>query len=373
MTEADVALGLAADFPLTGLDHLRFEVGNARQAAHFYSSAFGMRVIAYRGPEQGQRDAAEYVLAAGSASFVIAGALRPGTDLATHVATHGDGVRDIALGVDDVERAYALATERGAVGLAAPIEESDEHGRVVTAVIAAYGQTRHTLIDRSGYTGPFRPGFVSREPIVAAEPAFVAIDHVVGNVELGRMDFWVAFYHRVMGFTNMAEFVGADIATAYSALMSKVVADGTRKVKFPLNEPAAGKKRSQIDEYLDFYGGPGVQHVALSTEDILVSVDAMRAAGVEFLATPPSYYDDPVLRARIGEVRAPISELKARGILVDRDEDGYLLQIFTRPVQDRPTVFFELIERHGSAGFGKGNFQALFEAIEREQELRGNL
>jgi 4-hydroxyphenylpyruvate dioxygenase len=250
------------------------------------------------------------------------------------------------------------------------------------ATLATYGDTWHTLVDRSRYTGPFLPGFVARAPIVDRSAAiaagapkrfFQAVDHCVGNVELGRMDEWVSFYQRVMGFTNMAEFIGDDIATEYSALMSKVVANGTRKVKFPLNEPAVGKKKSQIDEFLEFFGGPGVQHVALATNDILATVDAMRAAGVEFLDTPDSYYEDPELRARIGEVRAPIEELQRRKILVDRDEDGYLLQIFTRPVQDRPTFFFELIERHGSLGFGKGNFKALFEAIEREQERRGNL
>jgi 4-hydroxyphenylpyruvate dioxygenase len=364
----------AGQFPLLGLDHLRFEVGNARQAAHYYSTAFGMTCIAYRGPEQGHRDSAEYVMVSGDARFVLAGPVRPGTDLAEHVARHGDGVRDIALEVAEVASAYVLACARGAQGLTPPTTISDEHGSVIYAVIAVYGDTRHTLIDRSQYRGPFLPGFVAREPIVAPGPRLVAgVDHVVGNVELGRMDEWVTFYNRVMGFTNMAEFVGEDIATEYSALMSKVVADGTRKVKFPLNEPAAGKKRSQIDEYLEFYGGPGVQHVALTVDDILAAVDAMRAQGVEFLATPASYYDDPALRARIGEVRVDVEELKVRGILVDRDEDGYLLQIFTRPVQDRPTVFFELIERHGATGFGKGNFKALFEAIEREQELRGNL
>ncbi|HEX3610312.1 MAG TPA: 4-hydroxyphenylpyruvate dioxygenase [Sporichthyaceae bacterium] len=363
-----------ATFALLGLDHLRFEVGNARQAAHYYSTAFGMKVVAYRGPEQGHRDAAEYVLESGTARFVIAGATRPGTDLARHVAAHGDGVRDIALAVPDVARAYSLACSRGAVGLRGPRAFSDQRGEIVSAVIGTYGETRHTLIDRSHYDGPFLPGFVERHLTGEAGPAvFDGIDHVVGNVELGRMDEWVGFYQRVMGFTNMAEFVGEDIATEYSALMSKVVADGSRKVKFPLNEPALGKRRSQIDEFLDFYGGPGVQHIALSTSDILGSVDAMRARGVEFLSTPDSYYDDPALRARIGEVRVPVEELKSRGILVDRDEDGYLLQIFTRPAQDRPTVFFEMIERHGSAGFGKGNFRALFEAIEREQELRGNL
>jgi 4-hydroxyphenylpyruvate dioxygenase len=363
-----------ATFALLGLDHLRFEAGNARQAAHYYSTAFGMKVVAYRGPEQGHRDAAEYVLESGTARFVIAGATRPGTDLARHVAAHGDGVRDIALAVPDVARAYSLACSRGAVGLRGPRAFSDQHGEIVSAVIGTYGETRHTLIDRSHYDGPFLPGFVERHLTGEPGPAvFDGIDHVVGNVELGRMDEWVGFYQRVMGFTKMAEFVGEDIATEYSALMSKVVADGSRKVKFPLNEPALGKRRSQIDEFLDFYGGPGVQHIALSTPDILGSVDAMRARGVEFLSTPDSYYDDPALRARIGEVRVPVEELKSRGILVDRDEDGYLLQIFTRPAQDRPTVFFEVIERHGSAGFGKGNFRALFEAIEREQELRGNL
>jgi 4-hydroxyphenylpyruvate dioxygenase len=371
---AQQTVASAGAFPLLGLDHLRFEVGNARQAAHYYSTAYGMTCVAYRGPEQGFRDTAEYVLVSGDATFVVAGAVHAGTDLGEHVAKHGDGVRDIALEVSEVGSAYVLACARGARGLTPPTTISDEHGSVTYAVIAAYGDTRHTLIDRKNYRGPFLPGFVARGPIVVPSQRIVAgIDHVVGNVELGRMDEWVEFYHRVMGFTNMAEFVGEDIATEYSALMSKVVADGTRKVKFPLNEPAAGKKRSQIDEYLDFYGGPGVQHIALTVDDIVAAVDQMTARGVEFLVTPASYYEDPALRARIGEVRVEVEELQKRGILVDRDEDGYLLQIFTRPVQDRPTVFFELIERHGATGFGKGNFKALFEAIEREQELRGNL
>jgi 4-hydroxyphenylpyruvate dioxygenase len=370
-------------FPVSGVDHLRFLVGNARQAAHFYSSAFGMTCVAYRGPEQGCRDHAEYVLTSGSARFVITGAVHANAPAAAHVAAHSDGVSDIALGVPDVDGAYAHAVAAGAVGLAEPHDLTDEYGTVRVAAIATYGDTRHTLVDRSRYTGPFLPGFVARRPIVDRSAAiaaglqpkrfFQAVDHVVGNVELGRMDEWVEFYRRVMGFTNMAEFVGDDIATDYSALMSKVVADGTRKVKFPLNEPAVSRRKSQIDEYLEFYGGPGPQHIAVATNDIIASVDAMRAAGVQFLDTPDSYYDDPALRARIGTVRAPIEELKKRGILVDRDEDGYLLQIFTVPVQDRPTVFFELIERHGSLGFGKGNFKALFEAIEREQERRGNL
>ncbi|GAA1550111.1 4-hydroxyphenylpyruvate dioxygenase [Dactylosporangium maewongense] len=362
-------------FPLTGLDHVLFYVGNAKQAAHFYSTAFGMTLVAYRGPEQGYRDHAEYVLRSGSAVFVLAGGVHRQAAATQHHERHGDGIADIALEVPDVDAAYAHALQQGATGLEQPHDETDEHGTVRVAAIATYGETRHTLIDRSRYSGPWRPGFVAKQPIVAppAKRFFQAVDHVVGNVELGKMDEWVEFYNRVMGFTNMAEFVGDDIATEYSALMSKVVASGTRKVKFPLNEPAVSRKKSQIDEYLEFYGGPGAQHIALATGDILRTVDVMRAAGVEFLVTPDSYYDDPELRARIGRVRVPIEDLKARGILVDRDEDGYLLQIFTKPVQDRPTVFFELIERHGSLGFGKGNFKALFEAIEREQESRGNL
>ncbi len=365
-------------FPVRGLDHLYFVVGNAKQAAHYYSTAYGMTCVAYRGPEQGYPERAEYVLTSGSVRFVLAGATRAGTDLAGHHARHGDGIRDIALEVPDVDTAYAYATLQGATGVEPPHDLTDGHGTVRTAVLATYGDTRHPLVDRSRYAGPFLPGFVARDPIVkrpagAPKRLFQAIDHVVGNVELGRMDEWVSFYRKVMGFTNMAEFIGDDIATDYSALMSKVVANGTRKVKFPLNEPAVSRRRSQIDEYLEFYGGPGAQHVALATGDILGTVDAMRAAGVEFLETPDSYYEDPALRARIGTVRVPIEELRKRRILVDRDEDGYLLQIFTKPVQDRPTVFFELIERHGSLGFGKGNFKALFEAIEREQERRGNL
>jgi 4-hydroxyphenylpyruvate dioxygenase len=362
------------DFPVEAVDHLRFAVGNARQAAHFYSTAFGMRVTAYRGPETGSSDVAEYVLESGAVRFVVTGPVRAGTEVGAHVARHGDGVTDIALRVPDAEKAFRVAVDRGAAPLAEPELLEDETGKVVVAAIATYGETRHTLVERSAYSGAFLPGFVERTPLVAPpdKRLFQAVDHVVGNVELGAMDEWVRFYHRVMGFTNMKEFVGDDIATDYSALMSKVVADGRRKVKFPLNEPAVGKRRSQIDEYLEFYGGPGVQHVALATGDIVRAVDEMSARGVEFLDTPDSYYDDE-LRARVGQVRVPVEELRKRRILVDRDEDGYLLQIFTKPVQDRPTVFFELIERHGSLGFGKGNFKALFEAIEREQERRGNL
>jgi 4-hydroxyphenylpyruvate dioxygenase len=363
----------AADFPVMGVDHVRFLVGNAKQAAHFYSTAFGMAVTAYRGPETGQRDCAEYVLESGGARFVLTGEAHAGTDVGRHVAAHGDGVHDIALTVPDARYAYQLALARGAIGLVEPAEHHDECGHVVTAVIATYGETRHTLVERAGYTGAFLPGFVARKPIVAppSKRYFQAIDHCVGNVELGEMDTWVRFYNTVMGFTNMKEFVGDDIATEYSALMSKVVADGSRKVKFPLNEPAPGKRKSQIDEYLEFYGGPGVQHIALATGDIVASVRAMREHGVEFLSTPDTYYDS--LGDWVGDTRVPIETLRECRILADRDEDGYLLQIFTKPVQDRPTVFFELIERHGSLGFGKGNFKALFEAIEREQALRGNL
>ncbi|MEZ0094301.1 4-hydroxyphenylpyruvate dioxygenase [Streptacidiphilus sp. EB129] len=364
-------------FPVKGMDAIVFAVGNAKQAAHYYSTAFGMRLVAYSGPETGERETASYVLVSGSARFVLTSVVKPATErgafLSRHVAAHGDGVIDLAIEVPDVYAAYAYAVEHGATGLQEPHELKDEHGTVVLAAIATYGETRHTLVDRSGYDGPYLPGYAARAPMV--EPLerrnFQAIDHCVGNVELGKMDAWVSFYNRVMGFTNMKEFVGDDIATEYSALMSKVVADGTRKVKFPLNEPAIAKKKSQIDEYLEFYGGPGVQHLALATNDIVATVRAMRAAGVEFLDTPDSYYD--TLGEWVGETRVPLDELRELKILADRDEDGYLLQIFTKPVQDRPTVFFEMIERHGSMGFGKGNFKALFEAIEREQERRGNL
>ncbi|GAA3365739.1 4-hydroxyphenylpyruvate dioxygenase [Saccharopolyspora gregorii] len=365
-------------FPVRAMDAVVFVVGNATQSALFYQVAFGMELVAYRGPEQGERDHKAYVLKSGSARFVLLGAVDPDSPLADHHRAHGDGVVDLALEVQDVDRCVEHARSQGATVLEEPHERSDEHGVVRVAAIATYGETRHTLIDRSRYTGPYLPGYVARsggytKPAGAPKRLFQAVDHCVGNVELGEMDRWVGFYNRVLGFVNMAEFVGDDIATEYSALMSKVVANGNHRVKFPLNEPAAGRKKSQIDEYLEFYRGAGCQHIALATGDILGTITAMRAAGVEFLNTPDSYYDDPELRARIGQVRLPIETLKEHGILVDRDEDGYLLQIFTKPIGDRPTVFYELIERHGSLGFGKGNFKALFEAIEREQDLRGNL
>jgi 4-hydroxyphenylpyruvate dioxygenase len=365
-------------FPVTGMDSVGFVVGNATQTAGYFQLAFGMDLEAYRGPETGWRESKSYVLRSGSARFVFTGAVRPDSPLADHHRRHGDGVVDLALEVPDVDKCVEHARSVGATILEEPHDVSDEHGTVRLAAIATYGETRHTLVDRSRYDGPYLPGYEARTTAVTRPEGhpkrlFQAIDHCVGNVELGRMDEWVEFYNKVMGFTNMAEFIGDDIATDYSALMSKVVASGNHRVKFPLNEPAVAKKRSQIDEYLEFYEGAGCQHIALATNDILRTVDILRANGIAFLDTPDSYYDDPELRARIGNVRVPIEELKKRRILVDRDEDGYLLQIFTKPLGDRPTVFFELIERHGSLGFGKGNFKALFEAIEREQEVRGNL
>ncbi len=365
-------------FPVTAQDAVCFVVGNATQAASFYQLALGMELEAYRGPETGHRESKSYVLRSGSARFVLTGGVTPESPALDHHRKHGDGVVDLAIEVPDVDKCIEHARVMGATILVEPHDESDEHGTVRLAAIATYGETRHTLVDRSDYRGPYLPGYVARSSTIARRDGhptrlFQAVDHCVGNVELGRMDEWVDFYNRVLGFTNMAEFIGDDIATDYSALMSKVVASGNHRVKFPLNEPAIAAKKSQIDEYLEFYGGAGCQHIALATNDIVGSVDQLRDNGVEFLDTPYSYYDDPELRARIGEVRVPIEELKRRKILVDRDEDGYLLQIFTKPMGDRPTVFYEFIERHGSLGFGKGNFRALFEAIEREQDARGNL
>ena len=369
-------------FPVTGWDAIVFVVGNATQTAHYYQSAWGMELVGYSGPENGNRDHKAFVLKSGSIRFVVKGAVQPDSPLIAHHAKHGDGVVDISLEVPDVDKCIAQAKAAGARVVQEPETVSDEHGSVRIGAIATYGETRHTLVQRTvdgqTYSGPYLPGYVARTSNFvkrdgAPKRLFQALDHIVGNVELGKMDEWVTFYNRVMGFVNMAEFIGDDIATDYSALMSKVVANGNHRVKFPLNEPAIAKKKSQIDEYLDFYQGPGAQHLALATNDILRTVDELRKEGVEFLDTPDTYYDDPEMRARIGEVRVPIEELKARKILVDRDEDGYLLQIFTKPLGDRPTVFFEIIERHGSLGFGKGNFKALFESIEREQDKRGNL
>lgn len=365
-------------FPVTGWDAIVFVSGNATQSAQYYQNVWGMELIAYSGPENGNRDHKSFVLRSGSIKFVINGAVDPDSPLVEHHRKHGDGVVDIALEVPDVDKCVEQARSAGAVIVREPEDLTDEHGTVRIAAIGTYGDTVHTLVDRSKYDGVYLPGYqAATSTLVRREGQpkrlFQALDHIVGNVELGKMDEWVTFYNKVMGFVNMAEFIGDDIATDYSALMSKVVANGNHRVKFPLNEPAEAKKKSQIDEYLEFYSGPGAQHLALATNDILRTVDELTKEGVEFLDTPDAYYDDPEMRARIGEVRVPIEELKARKILVDRDEDGYLLQIFTKPLGDRPTVFFEIIERHGSLGFGKGNFKALFESIEREQDKRGNL
>jgi 4-hydroxyphenylpyruvate dioxygenase len=358
---------------LLGIDHVEFWVGNAKQAAHFYRTGFGYSPVAYAGPETGLRDRASWVLGQGSIRLVLTSSLRPGTEIADHVARHGDGVHDVALGVPDAGVAYAAAVERGATGVQEPTDDKDEHGIVRRAAIATYGETVHSLVDRSGYSGPFLPGFVPWTSVPDPLPpvGLEAIDHVVGNVELGRMNQWVEFYERVLGFTELVHFSDEAISTEYSALMSKVVWDGDGRIKFPINEPAKGKKKSQIDEYLEFYRGPGVQHLAIATDDIIETVTALRDRGVEFLRVPTTYYED--LQARVGRIDEPVDTLAELGILVDRDPDGYLLQIFTKPVQDRPTVFYEIIQRKGARSFGKGNFKALFEAIEREQALRGNL
>lgn len=358
--------------PLKGTDHIEFYVGNARQAAYFYRAAFGMSLVAYAGPETGCRDRASYVLQQGKVRFVLTTALRSGSEIAAHVHQHGDGVRAIALWVDDARSAWQETTSRGATSVQEPTEVSDEHGRVVTASIAAYGDTLHTFVERKNYTGAFLPGYQARpEDTIARPVGLLHVDHVVGNVGWNAMNEWVDFYSRVMGFSLYQHFDDNDISTEYSALMSKVMANGNGYVKFPINEPAEGRRRSQIEEYLDFYGGPGVQHMALATKDILSTVSKMQDQGVSFLTVPSSYYRE--LQHRIGKIDEPIEELERLGILVDRDDEGYMLQIFTRPVEDRPTVFYEIIQRKGSRSFGKGNFKALFEAIEREQASRGNL
>jgi 4-hydroxyphenylpyruvate dioxygenase len=356
--------------PLNGIDHVELWVGNAAQASHFFAHAFGFTEVAYCGLETGQREKVSRVLAQDNVQFVLTGALGSDTEIARHHARHGDGVKVIALSVPDVEHAYREATARGAEGLAAPHEVSDADGSAILADVAAYGETVHRFVDRSRYEGPFLPGFESR----ANEPSEVLlhdIDHIVGNVELGAMNRWVSYYETVFGMTELIHFTDEAISTEYSALMSKVVTGGEGRVKFPINEPAEGKRRSQIDEYLEFYEGPGAQHIALTTHDIVGTVGELRGRGVRFLETPASYYDE--VPDRIGEIAEPLDDLRRLGILVDRDDEGYLLQIFTAPLGDRPTIFFELIERHGARGFGEGNFKALFEAIEREQSRRGNL
>jgi 4-hydroxyphenylpyruvate dioxygenase len=359
---------------LQGIDYVEFYVSNALQAAHFYRTALGLRPVAYAGLETGVRDQASWVLSRRNIRFVLTAPLLPDPHdpIAAHIALHGDGVKDIALRVADADAAYREAMRRGARSIREPAVMEDSHGQIVRASIATYGDTIHSFIQRDRYEGTFLPGY---RPIDNAMPApetgIAAIDHIVGNVELGKMNEWVGFYRDVLGFSQLIHFEDKDISTEYSALMSKVMQNGHGKIKFPINEPAEGRRKSQIEEYLDYYGGPGVQHIALATGNILASVDALRAAGIPFLRVPDSYYEE--LPRRVGKIAEDVRELAKRGVLVDRDEEGYLLQIFSQPLQDRPTLFVEIIQRKGSRGFGKGNFKALFEAIEREQEKRGNL
>ena len=358
--------------PLRGTDYIEFYVGNARQAAFFYRAAFGMALVAYKGPETGCRDRASYVLEQGKVRFVLTTALRADSDIAAHVHRHGDGVHAIALWVDDARAAWQATTSRGARSVEEPVELQDGDGTAVVASIAAYGETVHTFVERGAYKGVFLPGYQATPKDPVARPVgLLHIDHVVGNVGWNAMNEWVDFYARVMGFSLYQHFDDSDISTEYSALMSKVMANGNGYVKFPINEPAEGRRRSQIEEYLEYYGGPGVQHMALATNDILETVSKLQEQGVSFLTVPHSYYAE--LQARVGKIDEPVEELERLGILVDRDNEGYMLQIFTRPVEDRPTVFYEIIQRKGSRSFGKGNFKALFEAIEREQAARGNL
>src|SRR5579859_3164051 len=365
----------SADFmPIKNWDHLEFYVGNAKQAAAYYCATFGFQPIAYAGLETGVRDHASYVVGQGDIRFVFTTALAPDHPVSQHVLLHGDGVKDIALEVPDAEAAYHAALERGAKSAYEPCVTEDRHGRVKRAAIYTYGETLHSFIERQDYAGPFLPGFRGAQTpdwLKGRGAGLKAIDHVVGNVELGKMNEWVSFYERVMGFTQIIHFTDEAISTEYSALMSKVMEGGEGKIKFPINEPAQGKRKSQIEEYLDYYRGPGVQHVALITGDILATVRQLQAQGAEFIPGVPSYYAE--LQDRVGKIDEPVDELAKLGILVDRDDDGYLLQIFSKNVQDRPTVFFEVIQRKGARGFGEGNFKALFEAIEREQALRGNL
>jgi 4-hydroxyphenylpyruvate dioxygenase len=358
--------------PILGTDYIELYVGNAKQAAYYYEKTFGFELVAYAGPETGQRNKASYVLKQGKIILVLTTALERNSEIATHVANHGDGVKAIALWVDNATLSYEATVARGAEPVNAPEIINDEFGFVVIASIKTYGDTIHTFIERKNYTGIFLPGYVARKTNSFKKTAGLAyIDHCVGNVALGEMDKWVHFYENVMGFKLLLTFDDKDISTEYSALMSKVVSNGNGYIKFPINEPAHGLKKSQVEEYLDFYNGPGVQHIAVATNDIIATVSELRKRGVEFLHVPPTYYE--TLKERVGLIEEDIEKIKALNILVDRDEEGYLLQIFTKPVVDRPTLFFEIIQRKGATSFGKGNFQALFEALEREQELRGNL
>jgi 4-hydroxyphenylpyruvate dioxygenase len=358
--------------PLLGWDFVELWVGNAKQAAFFYERAMGFSRTAYAGPETGVRDRASYVLEQGEIRFVVTSALREEHEITKHVSRHGDGVKDIALAVPDATEAYRQAVQRGARGVVEPHRVEDDFGSLELSAISTYGETIHTFVNRADYAGPFKPGFKAVSPTGTVAPVGLQnIDHIVGNVELGRMNQWVEFYENVFGMTEMIHFSDEDISTEYSALMSKVMADGEGKIKFPINEPAEGKRKSQIEEYIEFYGGAGAQHIAMASEDIVGTVGALKERGMIFLNTPDAYYDE--VPDRVGEIDEDYAVLREHRILADRDDDGYLLQIFTKTAQDRPTVFFEVIERHGARGFGDGNFKALFEAIEREQALRGNL
>jgi 4-hydroxyphenylpyruvate dioxygenase len=366
------AAGKVDPFPINGTDYVEFYCGNAKQASHYYRAAFGFQLVGYRGPETGVRDRASYLLEQGKVRFVLTSGLGPDSPIARHHLQHGDGVQDLALWVDDCRAAFAYATGHGAEGVRRPEVLKDADGEVVIAAIRTYGDTIHSLVERRSYRGLFLPGFRPVKPVYQPEPVGLKyVDHCVGNVELGKMNVWVAFYESAMGFRNLVSFDDKDISTEYSALMSKVMANGNERIKFPINEPAPGKKKSQVDEYLEFYGGPGVQHVAIATDDIVKTVTALRNRGVEFLSVPESYYD--TVLDRVGKIDEDLAPLRALGILIDRDDEGYLLQIFSKPVEDRPTLFYEIIQRKGARSFGKGNFKALFEALEREQAARGNL
>lgn len=363
----------AQDFlPINGTDYVELFVGNAKQAAHYYKTAFGFQSLAYAGLETGMKDRASYVLQQGKIRLVLTSSFDPESEISHHVRRHGDGVKYISLWVDDATAAYHETVKRGAKPFLEPVEIKDEFGTVVKSGIHTYGETIHLFIERKNYKGIFLPGFVAwRSEYNPPSKGFKYIDHMVGNVNLGEMNHWANFYEQVMGFANLVTFDDKDISTEYTALMSKVMTNGNGRIKFPINEPAAGKKKSQIEEYLDFYRGPGCQHIAIATDDIVASVSAMRQSGVEFLHVPGEYYD--TVGNRVGKIEEDLTLLKNHGIMVDRDEEGYLLQIFTKPVEDRPTLFFEIIQRKGAKSFGKGNFKALFESIEEEQRKRGTL
>jgi 4-hydroxyphenylpyruvate dioxygenase len=364
--------GVQDVFPINGTDHIELYVGNARQAAHYYRSAFGFQPLAYAGPETGVRDRVSYVVQQNKIRLVLTSALLSGSDIARHVLTHGDGVRVLALWVDDAEKAFSETVGRGATPFLEPVTERDADGQVTKSGIRIYGDTVHLFVERKDYGGAFLPGYQPWQPRYVAPPAgLLHVDHCVANVGWNEMNTWVRFYEEVMGFRNLISFDDKDIHTEYSALMSKVMSNGNGRIKFPINEPAAGKKKSQVEEYLDYYGGPGVQHIALATDDIIATVAGLQDRGVEFLKVPAAYYRE--VPQRVGSIDEDLAPLSRLGVLVDRDDEGYLLQIFTRPVQARPTMFFEIIQRKGAQSFGAGNFKALFQAIETEQALRGNL